>query len=261
MSTLLQPQLDPHQYMPEGGVYLVDKPLGWTSFDVVNKVRFALGRRLGQKRPKVGHAGTLDPLATGLLVICVGQHTKLISGLQAEEKLYTGHFVLGATTASYDRETPPEHWQSTEHITPALLEQVRKQFLGPLQQLPPIFSAVKVDGKKLYEVARAGKSLELQPRAVEIMDFQIGEPEPITPGDKDTALLKPTVRYFPEEKGIRIPFVVRCSKGTYIRSLAHDFGQALGCGAYLGSLRRTGSGHFSVADAWSVEEWVKGLGV
>ncbi len=256
---LLQPQFDPQQYMPTGGLFLVDKPLGWTSFDVVNKIRFALGRRLGMKRPKVGHAGTLDPLATGLLVICVGGHTKLISDLQAEEKCYTGHFVLGATTASYDRETPPEHWQSTEHITPDLLEHTRKQFLGSLQQLPPMFSAVKVEGKKLYEVARTGKSMELQPRTVEIYDFQIGEPEQITPNHTVTSLLKPTVRYYAEERGIRIPFEVRCSKGTYIRSLAHDFGLALGCGGYLGSLRRTGSGAFSVEDAWSVESWVHGL--
>lgn len=247
----------PTEYMPEGGVYLVDKPLGWTSFDVVNKIRFHLGRKLNVKRPKVGHAGTLDPLATGLLVLCVGQHTKMINELQAEEKTYTGHFVLGATTASYDRETPVTDLRPTQHLTAADLEAARAQFMGELNQYPPIYSAVKMDGKKLYEVARAGKTVELETRPVEILEFTLGEPQVIVPGQEVEVLLKPTVKYFPEEHGLRVPFMVRCTKGTYIRSLAHDFGEALGCGGYLGSLCRKASGRFDLKDAHTVEEWVR----
>jgi tRNA pseudouridine55 synthase len=257
MITIRTPDQDPTTYMPEGGVYLVDKPLGWTSFDVVNKIRFHLGRRLGEKRPKVGHAGTLDPLATGLLVLCVGSHTKLISGLQAEEKLYEGHFVLGATTASYDRETETEHWLSTDHITAEMLEAARLQFMGKLDQYPPMYSAVKVDGQKLYDLARAGKALDLATRPVEILEFTLGQAEIIIPGQEQEVLLKPTVRYYPEERGLRVPFRVRCTKGTYIRSLAYDFGKVLGCGGHLGSLRRTGSGAFDLKDAFTVENWVK----
>jgi tRNA pseudouridine55 synthase len=249
----------PDQYMPEGGVLLVDKPLGWTSFDVVNKLRYALGKRLGQKRPKVGHAGTLDPLATGLLVICIGNHTKEIGGLQSDGKTYEGHFVLGATTASYDRETEPIDFQPVDQITEAMLEATRLLFLGKLNQYPPIFSAVKMDGKKLYEVARAGKTLDLETRPVEIFDFQLGSPVLIKKGAEQEVLLKPTVKYYPEEYGLRLPFVVKCSKGTYIRSLAFDFGAALGCGAYLGGLRRTVSGQFDIANAASVDAWVASL--
>jgi tRNA pseudouridine55 synthase len=258
---ILNPALDPLVYMPDGGgILLVNKPLGWTSFDVVNKIRFALGRRLNEKRPKVGHAGTLDPLATGLLVICVGKYTKQIDTFQAEQKVYSGHFVLGAMTPSYDRETPVEQLKPIETIDLTALERVRDTFLGKLAQYPPMYSAVKMDGKKLYEVARAGKTLELETRPVEIYSFELGTPETIRPGDKAEVLLKPTVRYLPEEHGVRLPFRVVCSKGTYIRSLAHDFGQTLGCGAYLGSLQRDQSGHFGLQDAYSVEEWVAGLG-
>lgn len=245
--------------MPEGGVFLVDKPLGWTSFDVVNKIRFALGRRLNEKRPKVGHAGTLDPLATGLLLICVGKHTKQIDLLQAERKIYSGHFIFGAVTASYDRETPIENQVPTDHLTQEMIEQARNQFIGPLAQYPPMFSAVKMDGKKLYEVARAGKTLELEARKVEIFQYEVGRLEKVSENQTQDILLKPTVKYFPEVHGIRVPFEVTCSKGTYIRSLAFDMGQTLGCGGYLGSLRRTASGNFTVHQAYTVDQWVNGL--
>jgi tRNA pseudouridine55 synthase len=257
---ILTPAHDPLTYMPEGGgIFLVNKPLGWTSFDVVNKIRFALGRKIGEKRPKVGHAGTLDPLATGLLIICVGKYTKQIDTFQAEHKIYTGHFVLGAVTPSYDRETDVEQLKPFDHITSSDLEQARNTFMGKLAQYPPIYSAVKMDGKKLYEVARAGNTVELETRPVEIFRFDIGKPEVIQPGDKDEILLKPTVRYLPEAYGLRVPFEVQCSKGTYIRSLAYDFGQVLGCGAYLGSLVRAQSGAFNIKDTYSVDEWVDGL--
>jgi tRNA pseudouridine55 synthase len=259
MSKILTPQHDFVAAMPEGGVLLVNKPLGWTSFDVVNKIRFALGRRIQEKRPKVGHAGTLDPLATGLLILCIGRCTKQIDLLQAEAKVYTGHITLGATTPSYDRETDAEDLRETAHITDAMLEATRQKYVGRLNQVPPIYSAIKKEGKKLYEIARAGQSLELETRPVEIHDFTIGKAESITKNTEEETLLKPTVRYIPETHGLRVPFVVGCSKGTYIRSLAFDFGQDLGCGGYLGSLVRTQSGHFSLAQAYSVEEWVTGI--
>ena len=209
-------------------VLLLDKPLKWTSFDVVNKIRYA------GKFKKVGHAGTLDPLATGLLILCTGKKTKEIDGYQGQEKEYTGKFILGKTTPSSDLETEIDAEFPTEHIDSKLLEEGRIKFLGKIQQVPPIFSAIKVNGKRAYESARAGKELELKSREIEIKEFDIDSSN------------------FPE-----IGFRVICSKGTYIRSLARDFGLAVGSGAYLSELRRTKIGDFSVENAESVENMVK----
>lgn len=217
----------------EGVTILVDKPLHWTSFDAVNKLRWHLKRRLGVKKLKVGHAGTLDPLATGLLVICIGKHTKLIEGLMADLKTYTGTILVGKTTPSYDLETAFNNDFPTEHITTEMMEEVRKSFLGLQQQVPPIFSAKQVDGKRAYDMARAGKEVELKANAVEVFDFRV-----------DTSR-------FPE-----IDFEITCSKGTYIRSIAHDFGQRLNSGGTLIALRRTASGENRIEDAKTVDAWI-----
>lgn len=224
----------------QGCVLLVNKPLTWTSFDVVNKLRYNLLRSLhkfkevkeGEKRRlKVGHAGTLDPLATGLLIVCIGKETKNIDQYMATEKEYTGSFYLGATRPSYDNETEVDQTYPTEHITTELIHQTTQQFLGDIMQLPPVYSAIKKDGVRLYESARAGIEVELTPRPVTIKAFEITKIEiPI------------------------VTFRVVCSKGTYIRSLANDFGKALNSGSYLNSLCRTRSGDFLLSDALSVDE-------
>ena len=205
-------------------VLLIDKPLTWTSFDVVNKIRYA------GKFKKVGHAGTLDPLATGLLILCTGKNTKEIETYQAQVKEYTGVFTVGKTTPSFDLETEVDQEYPTKHIGSELIEKARISFLGKISQIPPVFSAIKVNGKRAYESARKGKDLELKPREIEINEFEVD------------ASSFPLVR-----------FRVVCSKGTYIRSLARDFG------AYLSELRRTKIGDFSVDNAESVEEMVKKL--
>jgi len=212
-----------------GELLLVNKPYRWTSFDVVGKIRNAFK----PMKLKVGHAGTLDPLATGLLVICTGKMTKQIDTFQAEEKEYTGTMVLGATTSSYDMETQPDQEFDIVHITEEHIKANCAQFLGDIQQYPPAHSAVKVDGERLYEKARRGEEVELRPRNVTITEFEITRIE------------------LPE-----VDFRVVCSKGTYIRSLVNDFGKALNNGAYLSRLRRTRSGHFNVTDAWEVMELV-----
>lgn len=216
----------------EGEVLLVDKPLHWTSFDVVNKLRYSISRKAG-KRMKVGHAGTLDPLATGLLIICAGKMTKRIDEFTGMDKEYTGTFMLGATTPTYDSETQPDELFPTSHITEDQLNAVKEKFIGPLQQIPPVYSAIKVDGKVAYNQARKGKEIELKPRSVCIHEFELTRIE------------------LPE-----IDFKVTCSKGTYIRSLAFDYGKALESGAYLKALTRTRIGNFKLADALSVNEWV-----
>lgn len=218
----------------EGVIMLVDKPLSWTSFDAVNKLRWNIKQKLGVKKIKVGHAGTLDPLATGLLIICTGKFTKRIEEIQADEKTYTGTILLGKTTPSFDLESEYNAEFPTEHITPEMLEEVRKSFLGEQQQVPPIFSAKQVDGKRAYDLARAGKEIELKANTIHISAFEL-----------DTSR-------FPE-----IDFEVKCSKGTYIRSIAHDFGQKLNSGGTLIALRRTASGNYSIEDAKSVDEWIK----
>ena len=217
----------------QGSTILVDKPLHWTSFDAVNKLRWHLRKRLGVKKLKVGHAGTLDPLATGLLVICIGKHTTLIEGLTSDSKTYTGTILVGKTTPSYDLETEYNETFPTEHITPELLETVRASFIGVQQQVPPIFSAKQVDGKRAYDLARAGKEIVLKANTIEITDFKID-----------------TTR-FPE-----IDFEITCSKGTYIRSIAHDFGAKLNSGGTLIALRRTASGDNRIEASKSVEDWI-----
>jgi tRNA pseudouridine55 synthase len=212
-----------------GELLLVNKPYRWTSFDVVGKIRNAFK----PLKLKVGHAGTLDPLATGLLIICTGKMTKQIDSFQAEEKEYTGTMVLGATTPSYDMETGPDQQFDISYITAEQIKANCAQFLGDIQQYPPAHSAVKVDGERLYEKARRGEEVELRLRNVTISEFEITRIE------------------LPE-----IDFRVVCSKGTYIRSLVNDFGRALDNGAYLSRLRRTRSGNFNVSDAWEVMELV-----
>ncbi|MCE3297022.1 MAG: truB [Crocinitomicaceae bacterium] len=215
----------------EGETILIDKPLNWTSFDVVNKIRWNLKRKLGVKNIKVGHAGTLDPLATGLLIICTGKHTKLIESIQADEKTYTGTILLGKTTPSYDLETEYDQTFPTEHITAELMEEVRRSFLGEQQQVPPIFSAKQIDGKRAYELARAGKTIEMKANTIQVSNFTI-----------DAAR-------FPE-----VDFEISCSKGTYIRSIAHDFGAKLNSGGTLIALRRTKSGTNDIQNAFTVDE-------
>lgn len=217
----------------EGLTILVDKPLGWTSFDVVNKIRWNLKQVLKVKNIKVGHAGTLDPLASGLLIICIGKHTKRIDELMGGTKIYTGTILLGKTTPSYDLETAFNEEFPTEHITSELLEEARQKFIGTIQQVPPIFSAKQIDGKRAYDLARAGKEVELKANIVEITDFSINTDR------------------FPE-----IDFSVSCSKGTYIRSIANDFGKAVGSGGTLIALRRTASGDLSIEEARSVDDWI-----
>ena len=219
-----------------GQVLLIDKPLTWTSFQVVNKLRWEIRQRSNIKKIKVGHAGTLDPLATGLLIICTGKQTKEIYVYQGQIKEYTGTITLGATTPSYDLETEINETFSTEHITEDLLKKTTKQFIGDIQQKPPIFSAIKKDGKRLYELARKGETTEIASRQVTIIEFEI------TKIDLQ-----------------KVDFRVVCSKGTYIRSLAFDFGKALNSGAHLSALKRTKIGDFSIDKANSVEGFIKNL--
>ena len=210
----------------EGHVFLIDKPLDWTSFDAVNKIRWNIRKAYNLKKIKVGHAGTLDPKATGLLLICTGKWTKRIDEFQAQEKVYTGTIKLGVTTPTYDLESEEDQTFPTEHITEKLIHETTKQFVGEIEQFPPMHSAIKVDGKRLYELAREGQEIERKSRQITIEDFKITK--------------------------IDLPFVdfeVKCSKGTYIRSLAFDFGKALNSGGYLTALRRTKIGEFDVINA------------
>lgn len=218
----------------DGLTILVDKPYQWTSFDVVNKIRWNLKKKLGVKNVKVGHAGTLDPLATGLLVLCLGKHTKLIEGLTNDTKTYTGTFLVGKTTPSFDLETEYNQDLETAHIDAALLESVRASFMGVQLQTPPIYSAKQIDGKRAYDIARAGKTVEMKQSQIEILDFSIDNTR------------------FPE-----VDFQITCSKGTYIRSIASDFGTRLNSGATLIALRRTQSGNFKMEHAKSVDEWIE----
>lgn len=219
-----------------GQVLLIDKPLNWTSFQVVNKLRWEIKQRFKLKNIKVGHAGTLDPLATGLLIICTGKQTKEIDNYQGQIKEYTGTITLGATTPSYDLETEINEIFSIDHISEELLKETTKQFIGDIQQKPPIFSAIKKEGKRLYELARKGETTEIKARTVTISAFEI------------THIDLP-----------KVDFKVICSKGTYIRSLAFDFGNALNSGAHLSALRRTKIGDFSVDKSLSVDGFIDGL--
>jgi len=220
----------------DGEVLLVDKPLEWTSFQVVNKLRWHIRKAFNLKKIKVGHAGTLDPLATGLLVICTGKMTKQIDTFQGQIKTYTGSLELGSTTPSYDLETAINQTFPTAHITAELINNTTDQFTGEIDQFPPIFSALKKEGKRLYEFARAGEDVKIDSRKVTIQNFEILTIQDTT-----------------------VSFSVTCSKGTYIRSLAHDFGKALDSGAHLTALRRTKIGGFNVDDAVSIDEFISNL--
>jgi tRNA pseudouridine55 synthase len=223
----------------DGYLILVDKPMDWTSFDAVNKIRYAIRIGTGIKKIKVGHAGTLDPMATGLLILATGKYTKMLEFLSGERKAYTGSFTLGATTPSYDGESKVDKTYPTDHITESMLLETLPQFRGKISQVPPVFSAIKIKGQAAYSLARKGKTPELKARELEIFQFDL----------KHISL--PEVQFF-----------VECSKGTYIRSLAHDFGQALGSGAWLSSLRRVSIADFKVDNALGVlemAEWVNSL--
>lgn len=216
----------------KGEVFLLDKPYKWTSFNVVSSIRYQMSRITGLKRNKVGHAGTLDPLATGLLIICTGKSTKQIDSYQAQEKEYTGTFLLGSTTPCFDLEKEVDEVFPTEHISEQMIMETAQSFVGVQEQVPPIFSAVKIDGKRAYKYAREEEDVEIKAKTIEISEFEI------------------TAIRFPE-----VDFRVVCSKGTYIRSLARDFGLKLDSGAHLTALRRTRIGEFSVNNAMTPEEF------
>ena len=221
----------------EGEILLINKPLKWTSFQVVNKIRWLIKSKFNIKKIKVGHAGTLDPLADGLLIICTGKMTKKIDQFQNLDKIYTGNFFLGATTPSYDLETEVNSVKSINNISEKLISKALESFNGKITQTPPIFSAIKHKGKKLYEYARKGETVKIKEREVLIYEFII------------------TKYQLPE-----LSFLVKCSKGTYIRSLANDFGEKLECGAYLSKLTRTAIGNHLLENSISIEDFEKTLG-
>lgn len=229
-------KIPPVEYFSSGAILLFDKPYSWTSFDVVNKVKYAIKKRYKDEKIKVGHAGTLDPLATGLLIICTGKKTKEIDLIQAQTKEYTGTFTVGATTASYDLEREPEDFKDYAFVTPELINDVVATFIGEIDQTPPIFSAVKIDGKRAFSYARAGEEVVIKSKKIRIYEFEI------------TGLNLPEVN-----------FRISCSKGTYIRSIANDFGVKLGCGAYMSALRRTKIGEFEVIDAIDPEAFANSM--
>ena len=220
----------------EGYIAIIDKPLEWTSTDVVRKIKYALQHRLGYKKIKIGHAGTLDPLATGVLIVCIGKATKMVNDLQAEEKEYIADIELGATTPSYDLEHPIDKRYPTDHITREMIEQALRDLTGERLQAPPIYSAKKVEGVRAYEFARAGEEVELKKALINIYEMEI------------LSLEMPHLK-------VR----VRCSKGTYIRSLAHEIGLALDSGAHLTGLRRTRSGGFTAENGWKLENFMEKL--
>lgn len=220
----------------KGEILYIDKPLHWTSFDAVKRVRGTLTRRLGVKRLKVGHAGTLDPLATGVMIVCTGKATKDIDNLQAGVKEYIATMALGATTPSFDLETQIDATYPTEHITRELVEKTMLDFIGEIQQVPPAFSACKVDGKRAYKMARKGQEVELKPKLLVIDELELME-------------------YAQNSLTVRVV----CSKGTYIRALARDIGQALGSGAHLTALRRTRVGEVTIDRCMQVEEMIQML--
>ena len=216
----------------EGQMLLIEKPIGWSSFDVVKKIKYLIRKRHNLKKIKVGHAGTLDPLASGLLIICTGKFTKKISEIQDKRKIYTGIITLGGTTPSFDLETEIEKNYKTDHITENLINKTTKKFLGEINQVPPIFSALKKDGERLYEKARRGEKIKINSRKVTIYKFE-------------SKLLHK----------VNVHFKIECSKGTYIRSIANDLGAALNCGGYLSKLCRTNIGEFSLSNAMSINSF------
>ncbi len=229
-----KPSSHPQYDFVAGTALLVNKPKDWTSFDVVNKIRYKIRQKLGIKKIKVGHAGTLDPMATGLLIICTGKFTKRIDEFQGMDKAYSGTIKLGETTPSYDAETEVDQTFPIEHISPELIEEKRHDYIGALQQYPPMYSAIKVDGQPLYKKARKGIVVEVKPRPVTIHKFDIVRNElPL------------------------LDFEAECSKGTYIRSLAYDFGKSLGSGGHLVALCRTSIGEYLLEDAWELEKLIE----
>lgn len=219
-----------------GEMILIDKELNWTSFDVVSKLRNSIKKKLNIKKIKVGHAGTLDPLATGLLIICTGKMTKRIDEFSGLNKTYIGKMTIGSTTPSYDLETKPNVYYPTEHINENLIIKTAKKFVGKIEQKPPVFSAVKKDGVRLYKLARKGVKVEVEKREITIHDFLIRSIN------------------FPE-----VEFSLTCSKGTYIRSLTHDFGKELSSGAHLSELRRTSIGDYSVDNSLKLMEFIRNI--
>ncbi len=217
--------------LEKGGVILLNKPYEWTSFQAVNKVKYLLKHYYDLKKVKIGHAGTLDPLATGLLILCIGKYTKKIKEYQAQEKEYTGTFYLGATTPCFDKEKEIDNYYPTEHITEEDIYKAAEHFLGEQEQVPPVFSALKVNGVRAYEFARENKDVELKSRKITIKEFEI------------TRINMPEV-----------DFRIVCSKGTYIRSIARDFGSYLNSGAYLTALCRTRIGDYKLSDSQTIEE-------
>ena len=218
----------------DGQILLINKPLGWTSFDVVKKIKNLIRTKYSLKKIKVGHAGTLDPLATGLLVVCTGKFTKLISKIQGQEKTYIGTVTLGGTTPSYDLETKVDNNYETAHITEELIKETTTHFIGEIDQKPPIFSALKKGGERLYEKARRGEAIEIESRKITVKKFTITNIE-----------------------NLDVNFEIKCSKGTYIRSIAHDFGAALNSGGHLTKLCRTSIGEYQLSDAIDVENFKK----
>ena len=218
----------------DGQILLINKPLGWTSFDVVKKIKNLIRTKYSLKKIKVGHAGTLDPLATGLLIVCTGKFTKLISKIQGQEKTYKGTITLGGTTPSYDLETEVDNNYETAHITEELIKESTTQFIGEIDQKPPIFSALKKGGERLYEKARRGETIEIESRKVTVREFTI------------TSIEK-----------LEFNFEIKCSKGTYIRSIAHDFGAALNSGGHLSKLCRTSIGEYQLSEAIDVDTYKK----
>jgi len=234
-----------------GQIILIDKPLTWTSFDVVNKVRWLIKQEIDVKKIKVGHAGTLDPLATGLLILCTGKFTKKIETLQAQEKEYTGVITLGATTPSYDLEKPIEEEFPTNHITESLIKEVATSFIGEQEQIAPMHSAKKIDGKRAYEYAREGEEVVIKSNLINIktFDVELCNPPDYTPSDNVKINQEQ-----PYDKGVHVKFQIVCSKGTYIRSIARDFGEKLNSGGHLSQLRRTKIGEYAVENAISINE-------
>ena len=228
---MLSPADTPPFPFQDGCMFLVDKPHGWTSFDVVNKLRYRIRKKLGVKKFKVGHAGTLDPMATGLLNICVGKWTKRLGELEGLGKTYTGTIALGASTPSFDAETEVDSHYPTQHLDLAMLRQAAEDFTGDIEQIPPMYSALKVDGQPLYKRARRGEMIEVKARPVTVHRFELTN-----------------------FSGDSVDFVISCSKGTYIRSLAHDLGQAVGSGGYLTALRRTEVGPYHIDRAWQLDK-------
>lgn len=252
---------------PEGLLLGVDKPLGWSSFDIVKKLRYLLMRRLSLRRIKVGHAGTLDPLATGLLVLCIGKATSLVEQLQEKEKEYVGTLTFGATTASHDREQPINATFPTDHLNDALIQAALQRFKGDVEQVPPVFSALKVNGRRLYREARQGHEGAVRARRIRIELFEVSPLRPVISAEDQCeprciSQKGVPIWLYPEyAHGKQCDFRVVCSKGTYVRSLVADLGRAVGSGAYLSKLRRIRSGSLNVEEAWTVETleaWIRG---